>query len=173
MVSPRADGAGWAACSATGSYSDFTAISGRLVPCPQMVTTARTASKVSLNVVTGAAGGSVDLALYTFTPGGATDLVQTLGTLDTSTSGTKTITGLSVALSSGIIYAVVLCVKGAGATLSGRADGLYMIAAGGPTGGNKTANFPHAAASSLPTSIVWDWNAGVYGSTYPLVLLGW
>ena len=173
MVSLRADGAGWAACSATGSYSDFTAKPGRLVPCPQMVTTARTASKVSLNVVTGAAGGSVDLALYTFTPGGATDLVQTLGTLDTSTSGTKTITGLSVALSSGIIYAVVLCVKGAGVTLSGRADGLYMIAAGGPTGGNKTANFPHAAGSSLPTSIVWDWNAGVYGSTYPLVLLGW
>ena len=166
--------AGWAASATLGTHANVTLTSGRLVPCPQIVRTAVTATKVGIHVETAVAGSSVELALYTMSSDGSTaTLVATLGTVGTSTTGPKTITGLSQPLTAGA-HLVVARPIGGNPVVWGRSGGFLLLTTGGPSAGTSHPLFPNAASpGSMPATITWDFNAGVYGNTFPLALLGW
>ena len=162
----------WASTATTGGHVEFTLIAGRLVPSPQFVNVSKTATKVNLRVDTGVAGTSIEVALYTINADGTSTHLSTLGTIDSTTSGEKTITGLSVSMPAGL-YAVVLRPIGGNVTVWGRTGGFLLAATSDATGGTNNFLFPHADGTSMPASITWKFNAGVYGNNFPIATMGW
>jgi hypothetical protein len=169
------DTARYAAALATGSYSQFDTVAGRCIPTPQMVTRTRTATKVTVFVETAAAGSTLYMSLYTFDPTTSNCAkVVDIGSVDSSTSGDKTITGLNISLTPGVMYVVVSAIVGGNPSLRGRSGGYGIIGSYDGSAGNNPYGFPFAPYSgSFPSSISWDWAAGVAGNTIPLSLLGW
>lgn len=150
-----------------GGHVDFQLLSGRLIPCPVLVETAGSTDAVALRVEAGATGVTVELALYSW--GRTASHVATLGTVDVGSPGLKTLTFTPRALAAGV-HVVVARPIGGSVTVWGITGGA-MVSQKGPGGGTNSYGFPHAAAGSMPASIAWDYNAGVFGNALPKLML--
>ena len=149
---------------AYGGHYIFPCTGGRSYPCPQYAHEAMNVDAVGVKVDTGVGGATIELALYTWGGGITSTLVSTLGSVDASSAGLKVLTFTPLSLAAGLH----LIVARPSATVSvWGVSGGTMVQEGPPDAGSNRFQFPHHAAASLPSSITWDYGAGVYGNNFP------
>lgn len=149
---------------AYGGHFGFSCVSGRSYPCPQYAHEAMNVDAVGVTVEPGVSGATIELALYTWGGGITSTLVSTLGSVDASSAGLKVLTFTPLSLVAGLH----LIVARPSATVSvWGVSGGTMVQDGSPDAGTNRFRFPHHAAASLPSSITWDYDAGVAGNNFP------
>ncbi len=153
---------------AYGGHTSFTLVGGRIYPCLQYAHDAVNVDAVGVTVDSGVSGATIELALYTWGGGITSTLVSTLGSVDASSAGLKVLTFTPLSLSAG--PHLVVARPSTDVTVWGVTDGT-MVQDGGPDGGSNRFRFPHYAGASLPSSITWDYGAGVFGNSFPKIQL--
>ena len=149
---------------AYGGHFGFSCVSGRSYPCPQYAHEAMNVDAVGVMVETGVGGATIELALYTWGGGITSTLVSTLGSVDASSAGLKVLTFTPLSLTAGLH--LIVARPSTNVSVRGVSGGT-MVQDGPPNAGSNRFQFPHHAAASLPSSITWDYSAGVYGNNFP------
>lgn len=137
----------------TGSF-----ITGRIYSIPFPNPKARVVKEIGINVTTAIASGKARLAIYTdsgnLTP---TTLVVDAGEVDCSTTGFKSVTGLSVSLAAGQMYWLSATYNSTVSTTIGGTSSGHALLGQSVTGGNGVSRY-HT-----------DFTYGAYPGTFPLV----
>jgi hypothetical protein len=149
---------------AYGGHYIFPCTGGRSYPCPQYAHEAMNVDAVGAKVDTGVGGATIELALYTWGGGITSTLVSTLGSVDASSAGLKVLTFTPLSLAAGLH--LIVARPSTNVSVWGVSGGT-MVQDGPPDAGSVRFRFPHHAAASLPSSITWDYGAGVYGNNFP------
>jgi hypothetical protein len=149
---------------AYGGHYTFPCTGGRSYPCPQYAHEAMNVDAVGVMVDTGVGGVTIELALYTWGGGITSTLVSTLGSVDASSAGLKVLTFTPLSLAAGLH--LIVARSSTNVSVRGVSGGT-MVQDGPPDAGSNRFRFPHHAAASLPSSITWDYGAGVYGNNFP------
>ena len=149
---------------AYGGHYIFPCTGGRSYPCPQYAHEAMNVDAVGVMVSTGVGGATIELALYTWGGGITSTLVSTLGSVDASSAGLKVLTFTPLSLAAGLH--LIVARPSTNVSVRGVSGGT-MVQDGPPDAGVNRFRFPHHAAASLPSSITWDYGAGVYGNNFP------
>ena len=149
---------------AYGGHTSFTLVGGRIYPCLQYAHDAVNVDAVGVTVDSGVSGATIELALYTWGGGITSTLVSTLGSVDASSAGLKVLTFTPLSLAAGLH--LIVARPSTNVSVWG-ASGGTMVQDGPPDAGSNRFQFPHHAAASLPSSITWDYGAGVFGNNFP------
>ncbi len=152
---------------AYGGHYTFPCTGGRSYPCPQYAHEAMNVDAVGAMVDTGVGGATIELALYTWGGGITSTLVSTLGSVDASSAGLKVLTFTPLSLAAGLH--LIVARPSTNVSVWGVSGGT-MVQDGPPDAGTIVRyrfRFPHHAAASLPSSITWDYGAGVFGNNFP------
>ena len=149
---------------AYGGHYTFPCTGGRSYPCPQYAHEAMNVDAVGVKVDTGVGGATIELALYTWGGGITSTLVSTLGSVDASSAGLKVLTFTPLSLAAGLH--LIVARPSTNVSVWGVSGGT-MVQDGPPDAGSNRFQFPHHAAASLPSSITWDYGAGVFGNNFP------
>ena len=153
---------------AYGGHTGFALVGGRIYPCLQYAHDAVNVDAVGVTVDSGVSGATIELALYTWGGGITSTLVSTLGSVDASSAGLKVLTFTALSLAAG--PHLVVARPSTDVTVWGVTDGT-MVKDGGPDGGSNRFRFPHYAGVSVPSSITWNYDAGVFGNSFPKIQL--
>ena len=153
---------------AYGGHTSFTLVGGRIYPCLQYAHDAVNVDAVGVTVDSGVSGATIELALYTWGGGITSTLVSTLGSVDASSAGLKVLTFTALSLAAG--PHLVVARPSTDVTVWGVSGGT-MVQDGTPDAGSNRFRFPHHAAASLPSSITWHYDAGVFGNSFPKIQL--
>ena len=153
---------------AYGGHTGFALVGGRIYPCLQYAHDAVNVDAVGVVVDPGVSGATIELALYTWGGGITSTLVSTLGSVDASSAGLKVLTFTALSLAAG--PHLVVARPSTDVAVWGVTDGT-MVKDGGPDAGSNRFRFPHYAGASLPSSITWNYDAGIFGNSFPKIQL--
>ena len=155
---------------ADGEYVSFGLVSGRLVPLGIYAHEATTVDAFTLYVDGGVGGATIEVALYTWDDFGRTsDLVSTLGTASAASSGNVTVTFTPFSLAAG--PHVLVARPSANVNVYGQ-SGSRMVYQNNPSLGTNIWTPAHASSpGSMPSSITWDYNSGLFGTVVPRIML--